>query len=82
VQDLPPKDVVALLANPAVKIVGVPTSNFQFIGMNNTVAPFNDVRVRQAIAYALPYDDMFKAALFSRGEPLFGGKPGAPEATK
>ncbi|WP_228279143.1 ABC transporter substrate-binding protein, partial [Acinetobacter baumannii] len=49
---------------------------------NNTVAPFNDVRVRQAIAYALPYDDMFKAALFSRGEPLFGGKPGAPEATK
>ncbi|WP_227586212.1 ABC transporter substrate-binding protein, partial [Klebsiella aerogenes] len=55
VQDLPPKDVVALLANPAVKIVGVPTSNFQFIGMNNTVAPFNDVRVRQAIAYALPY---------------------------
>ncbi|WP_252407746.1 ABC transporter substrate-binding protein, partial [Escherichia coli] len=50
VQDLPPKDVVALLANPAVKIVGVPTSNFQFIGMNNTVAPFNDVRVRQAIA--------------------------------
>ncbi len=82
VQDLPPKDVVALLANPSVKIVGVPTSNFQFIGMNNAIAPFNDVRVRQAIAHALPYDDMFKAALFSRGEPLFGGKPGAPDTVK
>jgi peptide/nickel transport system substrate-binding protein len=28
--------------------------------------------VRRAIAYALPYDDMFKAALFGRGTPLFG----------
>jgi peptide/nickel transport system substrate-binding protein len=27
--------------------------------------------VRRAIAYALPYDDIFKAALFGRGKPLF-----------
>lgn len=82
VQDLPPKDVVALLANPSVKIVGVPTSNFQFIGMNNAIAPFNDVRVRQAIAHALPYDDMFKAALFARGRQLFGASWNeAPDAS-
>jgi peptide/nickel transport system substrate-binding protein len=36
--------------------------------------------VRRAVAFALPYDDMFKAALFGRGAPLFGatwadGKP-------
>ncbi|WP_197716950.1 ABC transporter substrate-binding protein [Mesorhizobium sp. DCY119] len=82
VQDLPPKDVVTLLDNPEVKVIGVPTSSFQFIGMNGDLAPFNDVRVRQAIAYALPYEDMFQAALFRRGEPLFGGKPGAPDTTK
>lgn len=82
VQDIPPKDVVTLLDNPDIKVVGVPTSSFQFIGMNGDLAPFNDVRVRQAIAYALPYDDMFKAALFGRGEPLFGGKPGEPDTTK
>src|SRR6266568_571448 len=34
----------------------------------------------RAVAFALPYDDMFKAALFGRGSPLFGatwadGKP-------
>ena len=81
-RDLPPKDVVALLKNPKVKIIGVPTSSFQFIGMNGDLAPFNDVRVRQAIAYALPYDDMFHAALFGRGEPLFGGQPGEPATTK
>ncbi len=28
--------------------------------------------MRRAIAYALPYDDMFKAALFSRGDSLVG----------
>src|SRR5258708_123078 len=38
------------------------------------------VHVRRAIAHALPYEDMFKAALFGRGAPLFGatwpdGKP-------
>lgn len=82
VQDLPPKDVLTLLKTPNVKVVGVPTASFQFIGMNGGMAPFDDVRVRQAIAYALPYDDMFKTALFGRGEPLFGGKPGVPETTK
>ncbi|WP_274627530.1 ABC transporter substrate-binding protein [Arvimicrobium flavum] len=82
VQDIPPKDAVALDANPDIKVVGVPTSSFQFIGMNGDIAPFDDVRVRQAIAYALPYDDMFKAALFGRGEPLFGGQPGEPTTTR
>ena len=82
VQDLPPKDVVELNKNPAVKVIGVPTSNFQFIGMSGDTAPFNDRRVRQAIAYALPYQDMMSTAIFGRGEPLFGGKPGAPETTK
>ena len=48
--------------------------------MNNQIPPFDNVNVRRAIAFALPYDDMFKAALFGRGSPLFGatwadGKP-------
>ncbi len=43
-----------------------------FIPMNNQIPPFDNVNVRRAIAFALPYDDMFKAALFGRGTPLFG----------
>lgn len=81
VQDLPPKDVQTLLANDKIKVVGVPTSSFQFIGMNSQLAPFDNKLVRQAIAYALPYDDMFKTALFGRGRPLHGGKPGKPDTT-
>ena len=55
---------------------------FDFIGMNSKMAPFDNVKVRQAVAYALPYQEMFEAALFGRGRPLFGGKPGVPETTE
>lgn len=81
-QDLAPKDVIELQKNEDLKVVGVPTATFQFIGMNNQLAPFDDLKVRQAIAHALPYDAMFKVALHGRGEPLFGGEPGRPETTK
>lgn len=81
-QDLPPRDVAALAATPGVKVVGVPSSSFQFIAMNTRTPPFDDLKVRQAIACALPYDDMFRAALFGRGQPLFGGSPGAPDSTR
>ncbi len=80
VQDLPPKDVQRLLDNENVEVVGVPTSSFHFIGMNGARPPFDNKLVRQAVAYALPYDDMFKVALFGRGRPLHGGRPGRPDS--
>ncbi len=81
VQDLPPQDAVSMSQAGAVKVVGVPMAGaFQFIGMNNAMAPFDNLKVRQAIAYALPYQEMFEAALFKRGKALFGGKPGVPES--
>ncbi|MBB3897898.1 ABC transporter substrate-binding protein [Roseococcus suduntuyensis] len=71
--DLQPSDVAALAQRGRVKVVSVPQTNgFTHISMNNTMAPFDDVKVRQAIAAALPYQDMFQAALFSRGRALFG----------
>jgi peptide/nickel transport system substrate-binding protein len=83
VQDLPPQDVVSMGQAGRVRVVGVPMAGaFQFIGMNNAMAPFDNVKVRQAIAHALPYQQMFEAALFQRGRPLFGGTPGAPESTE
>ncbi len=43
------------------------------VSFNNTIPPFDNAEVRRAIAAALPYKDMFKAALFGRGTPLFDG---------
>ena len=66
-------------------MVSTPQFNaLTLITFNNQMPPFDKVEVRRAVAAALPYDAMFKAALFGRGAPLFGatwsdGKP--PSAT-
>lgn len=80
---LPPKDYAELAAAGKVNVVGTLMQNEQFnVDLNVTMKPFDDKRVRQAIAYALPYDSIMKQALYQRGEPLFGADPSAPYAPK
>ena len=47
-----------LEANPAITITEVPTSAFSYIAMNTEKEPFNDVKVRQAINYAIDRDNL------------------------
>lgn len=73
--DLQSSDVAGMAAHSAVQVVSTPQFNaFTMVVFNLKMKPFDDVRVRRAVAAALPYDDMFKAAIFGRGAPLFGGK--------
>ncbi len=73
--DLAAADITTMMKAPKVKVVSMPQTNgFTHISMNTQMKPFDNVKVRQAIAAALPYEDMFKAALFERGFPLFGAK--------
>jgi peptide/nickel transport system substrate-binding protein len=77
--DLAASDIPVMEKAPKVKVVSVPQTNgFTHITMNTQLAPFDNVKVRQAIAAALPYDDMFKAALFGRGAKLYGADWTAP----
>jgi peptide/nickel transport system substrate-binding protein len=79
--DLQASDIQSLESKGKLTVISTPQYNsVTFISMNNTIPPFDNINVRRAIAYALSYDDMFTAALFSRGTPLFGatwadGKP-------
>jgi peptide/nickel transport system substrate-binding protein len=79
--DLQASDIQSLESKGTLKVISTPQYNsVTFISMNNTIPPFDNINVRRAVAYALPYDDMFKAALFGRGTPLFNatwadGKP-------
>lgn len=71
--DLQASDLTSLRERGLAKIVSNPQTNgFTHISMNTQIAPFDNVKVRQAIAAALPYDDMFQAALFGRGRKLYG----------
>jgi peptide/nickel transport system substrate-binding protein len=41
-----------------VKVISVPTRNQILVGLNAKMKPFNNRLVRQALSYAVPYDDI------------------------
>jgi peptide/nickel transport system substrate-binding protein len=65
--DLPPKDFYELSQAGKLRVIGVPIENaLWYVGMNVTKPPFDNVQVRQAVASALPYDKIMKAAFYGR----------------
>jgi peptide/nickel transport system substrate-binding protein len=72
--DLPNKDFVELKDAGKLTIVSTPYSNgIQYIGMNVKVPPFDNPKVRLAVAYAIPYQKIMDAVLFGLSKPMFGG---------
>ena len=72
--DLPNKDFAELASARKLTIVGTPIENaMQYVGMNVKNPPFNNPKLRQAVAYALPYEKIMDAAMYGRAKPLFGG---------
>jgi peptide/nickel transport system substrate-binding protein len=79
--ELPNKDFVELREAGKLSIVSTPFSNgIQYLGMNVTKPPFDNIKVRQAVAYAVPYQKIMDAALFGLAKPMFGGADKASEA--
>ncbi len=71
--ELPNKDFVELKDAGKLNIISTPFSNgVQYIGMNVKNPPFDNIKVRQAVAYAIPYQKIMDAVLFGLGKPLFG----------
>lgn len=65
--DIPTKDLAALEKDSNVKVVRNTTRAVGYLGMNNEVEPFNNVKVRQAISYAIPYDTIREKVLNGYG---------------
>lgn len=59
----------AITANPALKLDAVDGA-FMYLMFNGTRPPFNDHRVRKAVAHAIRRDELVKAAFFGRGSAL------------
>lgn len=73
--NLPPKDVAELSSLTKVAVASAPIENtLWYVAMNVTKPPFNNVKIRQAVAYALPYEDIFKRAMYGRASPMWGDK--------
>lgn len=70
---IPDKDAAELA--DVVDVFSTPIENCMHCLCPNTkFKPFQDADVRKAVAYAVPYADIFQAAAFGRGAPLWGGE--------
>jgi len=79
---LPLKDVKGLEGDPNITIAKNSTRGVVFLGMNQNVAPFDNVKVRQAISYAVPYDTIINDVLQGYGKQLTSPIPdGTPYHT-
>ncbi len=79
--DMAAKDYAEMSQAGKLKIIGTPVENaLQYIGMNVSKPPFDNVKVRQAIAYALPYEKIMQQAVLNRALPMFGGDAAATAA--
>jgi peptide/nickel transport system substrate-binding protein len=64
-EDLLVPERMSLKGAAGVKVINIPGNFGAIVGLNNSIAPFTDKRVRQAIAYAMPVDDIIKTVYFN-----------------
>jgi len=81
--DVPAKDAKELREGGKVTVAGAPIDNcLHVLGLNVAHKPFDNLKVRQAIAYALPYEEIMAAAAYGRGKAMFGGSEATPSSTE
>jgi peptide/nickel transport system substrate-binding protein len=69
IDSVPLAQAKVLQKNPSLSVASFGSSWVDEFGMNTKRKPLDDVRVRQAIAYALNKDEITKAATFGLGKP-------------
>jgi peptide/nickel transport system substrate-binding protein len=76
--DLPNKDFAELKQAGKIAVATTPIGNgIWYLGLNCKNPPFNDVKVRQAVAYAVPYQKIMDAVMYGLANPMFGAESNA-----
>ncbi|HEX6303927.1 MAG TPA: ABC transporter substrate-binding protein [Anaerolineales bacterium] len=79
VLSIAPQNFETLQAEDNIVVATAPQLSYDYIGMNLTREPFDDERVRQAIALALNREELCQAGYFGLCEPIQGPVgPGSP----
>lgn len=80
--ELATTDIKSLEGDPNITVVRQPSRFVVFLGMNSKVPPFDNVKVRQAISWAVPYDTILNDVLNGYGQQLTSPIPnGTPYHT-
>lgn len=71
--EVPPKDWAVVSTSAGIVGQTLEGSRYYWLIMNNTVAPMDNPKVRQAIAHAINRDAITAATFFGQATPLLGG---------
>lgn len=66
---LPARELNTLSSMPTVKVWKVYGNYVQRVEMNNNTPPFNNEKVRQALNYAVPRDEILKSVFYGTARP-------------
>ena len=69
------QEFAALEGADGVQVIRVPSKSMAYIGMNNSIAPFDHPQMRQAVSYAVDYDDILQERLPGDTQRLWGPLP-------
>ncbi|WP_019415779.1 ABC transporter substrate-binding protein [Paenisporosarcina sp. TG20] len=73
IENVPQKDVQILEGDSSVVVQGGPGTFYDYIGFNMNKPPFDNIKVRQAIAWAINRQEIVDISLFGYGTVLDGG---------
>jgi peptide/nickel transport system substrate-binding protein len=80
--DITGKDARDIAQAGTATVISNPIDNSQITLVTNmNFPPFQDRRVRQAIAWCLPYEQIFAQAGYGQGIRMFGGAPAVDDIT-
>lgn len=72
--EMPPKDFLEMSQAGKLNVVTTPIENsLWYVGMNAKNPPFNNPKVRQAVAYAIPYEKIMDSAMYKRATKMWSG---------
>lgn len=73
--DLPAKEINRLRNAPGIKVMSYPSLNQLYVGINPSIKPFDNVKVRRAMAHAFPYEAAIREVYGGEARRLNGPLP-------
>ncbi|WP_158609630.1 ABC transporter substrate-binding protein [Cellulomonas triticagri] len=78
-QGIPLDQVQAMEDEDGLTVVSEASNRLEYLGFNTSEAPFDDPLVRQAVAKAVPYQDLVDQVLYGYANPATGVVPATME---
>ncbi len=67
---LPLRDIESLEQDPDIDVYSTPSREMVYLFFNLAIPPFDNELVRQAIAYAVPYDDIIDKVMYGHAQKM------------